>query len=290
MSPTVDIAFKKLFGNEKHTDILISFLNSILERKDGEKITLVVINDPQKLPELSYGKMIIIDVLCTDQAGKKYIVEMQVRDRKDFLERAQFYSAISLSRQLKIKENYEKLTPVIFIGVVDFNLFKDNTDRYVSHHVISDSVAHKQSMNHLEYHFIELSKFNKMVDELSNDADRWIFLLKNADELHAIPKEFEDISVMHDAFGILEEATWSDQERQDYFYMIELERKEYAEHQASIEKGMEKGIEKGMKKGMEKGAQNKAKEIAKELLKKNILPLNSISEITGLSIEEIENL
>ena len=278
MNPTVDIAFKKLFGNEKHTDILISFLNSILERKDGEKITSVVINDPQKLPELSYGKMIIIDVLCTDQAGKKYIVEMQVRNRKDFLERAQFYSAISLSRQLKIKENYERLTPVIFIGVVDFDLFQDNNDRYVSHHFISDSVTHKQSMNHLEYHFVELSKFNKKVDELKNDADRWIFLLKNADELYAIPKEFEDIAVMHDAFGILEEATWSDKERQDYFYMVELERKEYGEHQASIEKGMERG------------AQNKARKIAKELLKKNIVSLEIISEITGLSIEEIENL
>ena len=274
LNPTIDIAFKKLFGSEKHTDILISFLNSILDRKDTEKIASVIINDPYNLPELSHEKMVIVDVLCTDQAGKKYIVEMQVRDRKDFLERAQFYSALSLSRQLKIKEKYELLTPVIFIGIVDFNLFKDNTDRYVSHHFISDSITHKQSMNHLEYHFIELPKFKKTVKELDNNADRWIFLLKNAEDLKAIPKELADIPVMHDAFGILEQGTWTEKEFKNYLNKAELERKEYAEHQAS----------------MEKGAHNKAQEIAKELLKEKALSIQKIADITGLSLEDIQNL
>ena len=32
--PKNDLAFKKIFGNEKHKDILISFLNSVLDFKD----------------------------------------------------------------------------------------------------------------------------------------------------------------------------------------------------------------------------------------------------------------
>ena len=58
----------------------------------------------------------------------------------------------------------------------------------------------------------------------------------------------------------------------------ELERKEYAEHQASMEKGMEKG------------AHNKAQQIAKELLKEKALSIQKIADITGLSLEDIQNL
>ena len=48
------------------------------------------------------------------------------------------------------------------------------------------------------------------------------------------------------------------------------------------------GIEKGRKEGMKKGREDTAKQIAKKL--KNHLDIPKISEATGLSIEEIENL
>ena len=38
LDPKSDIAFKKLFGDIAHKNILISFLNSVLERIEGEKI------------------------------------------------------------------------------------------------------------------------------------------------------------------------------------------------------------------------------------------------------------
>ena len=38
LDPKSDIAFKKLFGNITHKNILISFLNSILQRPEGLKI------------------------------------------------------------------------------------------------------------------------------------------------------------------------------------------------------------------------------------------------------------
>jgi len=60
-----------------------------------------------------------------------------------------------------------------------------------------------------------------------------------------------------------------------------------------IKKGMQDGIEKGMKNGIEKGiiqGENKReREIAKDMLKKN-LDIDLISDITGLSKEEINNL
>ncbi|MCM1370470.1 MAG: transposase, partial [Clostridium sp.] len=55
------------------------------------------------------------------------------------------------------------------------------------------------------------------------------------------------------------------------------------------EEGMKNGMEKGIEKGIEKGSSNKAIEIAKNMLNKNF-DLKTISEITNLSISEIENL
>jgi len=52
-----------------------------------------------------------------------------------------------------------------------------------------------------------------------------------------------------------------------------------------VELALEEGIEKGLAQGMEKGR----KEIARKLLKLN-LPVEQISEATGLKREEIEEL
>ena len=53
--------------------------------------------------------------------------------------------------------------------------------------------------------------------------------------------------------------------------------------------GLEEGIEQGIEQGLKTGEKNKAIKIAKNMINKNI-DINVISEVTGLSIEELENL
>lgn len=55
------------------------------------------------------------------------------------------------------------------------------------------------------------------------------------------------------------------------------------------EEGIKEGIEKGIDKGMEKGKKSEKIAIAKEMKNKN-MNIELISEITGLSIEYIEEL
>lgn len=103
LKATTDIAFKKLFGDQKRADLTISFLNSVLERKEGEKITSVMINDPANHPATVDKKSSFVDVSCTDQSGKKYIIEIQVIDEKNFIERAQYYKE-SLEEAARMNE------------------------------------------------------------------------------------------------------------------------------------------------------------------------------------------
>ena len=45
--PKNDLAFKKIFGNEDHKDILISFLNSLLDFKDEKTIVDINLLNPR---------------------------------------------------------------------------------------------------------------------------------------------------------------------------------------------------------------------------------------------------
>lgn len=56
-----------------------------------------------------------------------------------------------------------------------------------------------------------------------------------------------------------------------------------------IKRGIEKGIEKGIERGIEKGRQEEKLEMARKL-KSMGLSLNQISQASGLSDSEIENL
>jgi predicted transposase/invertase (TIGR01784 family) len=56
-----------------------------------------------------------------------------------------------------------------------------------------------------------------------------------------------------------------------------------------MKEGMKKGIEKGMKKGIEKGTHDNAIEMARKMLDRKF-SLDEISDITGLSQEEIQRI
>ena len=55
-----------------------------------------------------------------------------------------------------------------------------------------------------------------------------------------------------------------------------------------MERGIQQGMEQGIQQGMEQGMEHKAKSIAKNLL--NVLEITTIAEVTGLSVEEVEQL
>ena len=67
LDPKIDMVFKRLFGDITHKNILISFLNGVLERIEGTQIIEVTINDPSNVAETPLSKTSIVDVRCTEQ-------------------------------------------------------------------------------------------------------------------------------------------------------------------------------------------------------------------------------
>jgi predicted transposase/invertase (TIGR01784 family) len=77
--PKNDVAFKKIFGDENKKEILISFLNNLLDFAGTEKeIIDITIKNPYQVPKLEGLKETILDIKAVDKRHIHYIIEIQV--------------------------------------------------------------------------------------------------------------------------------------------------------------------------------------------------------------------
>ena len=75
--PKNDLAFKKIFGNEQYPEVLISFLNAVLDFQGEREISEVTLTNPYQIPEIRELKQTVLDVRAKTVAGEQFIVEMQ---------------------------------------------------------------------------------------------------------------------------------------------------------------------------------------------------------------------
>ena len=281
LDPTTDLAFKKLFGDQAKKEILISFLNSVLNRKEGEKIVNVTMTNPYNDPDVDWLKLSIVDVRCVDQQGKNYIVEVQVEPQNDYPERSQYYASHAIARQLKSKGRYREVMPVIFVGILDFNLFE--SPDYVQHHLILNTKTYEHALRHLEFYFIELRKFHKTIDQLDNVIDKWIYLLKNASTLDKIPLQLKNPIELEEAMDALKQGNLSQEELAAYDRFVDARRVSESVRDTALQMGHERGLAQGLEE-----SKKEKLEIARKLLLK--FDVQEVAHITGLSPDEINQL
>jgi len=277
--PKNDLAFKKIFGDENHKNILISFLNSILDFKDEKTIINVELVNPYQVPRIAELKETILDIKATNANKETFIVEMQRKDLGNFTKRSLYYTSKAYVSQLEKGNDYTRLKKVYFIGVLNFNIF--NNKDFISRHLIINQETSTQDLEDFEFTFIELPKFNKELKELNSILDKWIYFIKNASNLTIIPKEYETIQEFQDAFKIVTQTLWDKKELEIYDYIALKEFDDINALRTAERKGLEKGIEKGKK--------DKQIEIVKNLLIANV-NYKIIQSSTGLSIEDIEKI
>ena len=268
--PKNDIAFKKIFGDENKTEVLISFLNSILDFKNTKQIKSLTIANPYQVPKIKDLKNTILDIKAINQDNEEFIVEMQVERDINFAKRSLYYTSKSYVNQIKKAEHYPQLKKVYFVGILDFAIF--DTNEYLSNHLILDSKTHKQEVKDFEFNFIELKKFNLSLDKCNTLAKKWIYFIKNAEDLELVPKEFENIEEFKIAFESAKIHNWNEKELEVYDYVSMQEGKRLSEIEtAKIEAKIEEKLE-----------------IAKKLL--DILDVETIALKTGLNMQEVKNL
>ncbi|MEM8523069.1 MAG: Rpn family recombination-promoting nuclease/putative transposase [Bacteroidota bacterium] len=220
VDPKVDIAFRKIFGDEKRKHILISLLNAVMNKG----IVEVEIVNPYQIPKLPELKYTILDVKAKDVDGKEYIVEMQSNPYAWFDKRALDYISRAYAEQLSPGEDYKQHQPVYFIGVLDFNHFK--SEHYLSKHYLLNLETYEQEIVDFELYFLELKKFNKKVEDLEDALDKWIFFLKELEEMNALPEELAEVPEISEAAHTAKQSTWTKEEMDAYYKGLREEAKE----------------------------------------------------------------
>jgi predicted transposase/invertase (TIGR01784 family) len=285
VDPKNDVAFRKIFGDENKKDILISFLNNILDFAGTNKeIIDITITNPYQVPKLKELKETILDIKAVDKRNIHYIIEMQMFHTTAFEKKVLYYVSKAYYQQLNRAEDYPKLNQVIFLGFLNFKLFIENPD-YTTRHLILDEKTNENHFQDFELNFVELPKFIKTLEELKDIKDKWIYFVRNAGNMNMIPREMEEPKELREAFETANQMSWSKEELEAYdargiYIQDERGRIEYA-----LEEGEKIGLEKGEKLGCDR----KSREMAKTM-KKEGEPIEKISRYTGLSREEIEKL
>jgi len=271
VDPKTDIAFKKIFGNQAHKNILIEFLNELLELE--YPIADVEINNSYQPPRLEGLKETTLDIKAKDRSGREFIVEMQVEKEIAFYKRALYYSSKAYSQQLDKTEKYHLLKPVIFLGILDFCIF--NHTAPCSRHLILNSENQSHDLKDLEFNFIELPKFTKQEQELETISDKWLFFIQQADNLDHIP-ENADTAALQQAYEIAQQHRWTREELEVYDYQ-------------GLQLGKTRGmIETGRIEGEREGIQKGKLEVARNLL--TVLDNAAIAQATGLDVAVIVRL
>jgi predicted transposase/invertase (TIGR01784 family) len=279
--PRNDVAFKKIFGDENKKENLISFLNNLLDFAGTEKeIVDITIKNPYQVPKLEGLKETILNIKAVDKRHIHYIIEMQVFHTSAFEKRVLYYVSKAYYQQLDKGEDYPRLNQVIFLGFLDFALFKENPN-YTTRHLILEEKTNEHYFKDFELNFVELPKFQKKLEELEDIKDKWIYFVKNAGNMTMIPKKLEEPQELREAFEVANQMSWTKEELDAYdvkgiYIQDERGRVAYA-------------LEEGEKIGFEKGMKQKAVQAAIELLK-NGVSIDIIVKSSGLTKEEIKKL
>ena len=186
INPFTDVGFKRIFGQEVNKDLLIDFLNNLLE---GEKrVTDITFLDKELPAEFEGDRGVIYDIYCTNEDGEQFIVEMQNREQVYFRERALYYLSQAVARQGEKGVDWKfNLKAVYGVFFMNFRLKDVMPDKFRTDVVLADRDTHEPFSDKLRFIFLQLPCFTKEEDECGNDFERWIYVLKNMETLQRMP-------------------------------------------------------------------------------------------------------
>jgi predicted transposase/invertase (TIGR01784 family) len=180
-----DQAFKIVFGEKPH--LLISLLNNLLPLQ--HPIVSIEYLTPEISPELKDGKNSIVDVRCTDNHGRHFIVEMQIGKQAGFVKRVILNTTKVYSRQLLKDKRFALTQPVYSLNLLDHTITNNNIEWY-HHYSFSNRNDHSDIWEDIQIIFIELPKWKKRNKfDLTNPKDRWLMYFTKPDAFDRLSKE-----------------------------------------------------------------------------------------------------
>ena len=301
ISLLTDFGFKRIFGSDINKDLLIDFLNSLF---NGEQVVKeVTFLNSEHVGDVYAERKAIFDVYCENEHGEKFIVEMQNAYQTYFKDRSLYYATFPIREQAPKGDNWNfKLQHVYVVALLNYDMNEEAFSlESINHDVgLLDKQTHKVFNNKLTFKYVEIARFNKDINELETNFDKWLYVLRNLSRLDNQPTYLRN-EVFNRLFSQAEIARFDKTELKAYEDSLKAYRdiknsldtaKEEGRAEGRAEglaEGRAEGLAEGRAEGHAEGASEKALAVARELLAMN-MSIDNIKKVTGLTDDEIHNL
>ena len=291
LKPKNDVVFQRLFNKDNPT-ITKAFVEALL----NEKIDKIKINEDKDLLSKSLDqKSGVLDLQVDANDTEKIDVEIQLIERSNLPERLLFYFSKLYLRGVGKGEDYRFAKKVVLIAIIDYNLKIEIEDKKMETiwKIIEENHHKTVLTNKFEIHILELEKVKEEYKKnKENKKAQWLLFLENPDmeEVEEIMGKNEEIKE-----AVVKVREMSEDEKLQR--LADLREKaimdEKAIYQAGLDNGKEQGRSEGEKLGRSQGRKEGETQAIKEITKKLLnhdMKIETIAEITGLTVEEIEKL
>ena len=278
LDPKADLTFKKIFGLHKH--LVMSLLNARLPMPDGMEIKSVEYMPTENVPDNPAKKYSIVDVFCTDNFGRNFIVEMQSYWNTEFFARTLFNAASIFTKQLKKGMSFGDLKDVYTLGLInDKKAFNYGNDEYIQEYYLTNkNHPEDDRRTELSMVFVVLPNFKPQNRAVKKMHNLWLKFLTEIDEntTDADPELIENKDT-YEALELLRTSAFTEGEMlayEKYWLDVSTER-------SALERERAEGIAEGIQ-------QNKIN--TARMMKQHGDDIGYIATITGLTSEQIQEL
>jgi predicted transposase/invertase (TIGR01784 family) len=243
-----DYGFKVTFGNESDTRFLKKALQALVNSPIPIREITFVTNEVKGITIDSRGS--IYDLSCVDEKDNHFIVEMQLSEYPEFIQRMKFYSLHRFNTLVKKgKYTFDNLPKIYCIGILATNIFSQIAD----YHNIAVLRNEKGELidDQMTFITIELAKFKKKLKDVHSDLDKLIYTMKN---LHKIKKpiqypQFWDEEWLNVAIQELDKKAMTPEQRLGYEMVISANALAIKNENKKIEAIKIEAVTKALKRG-----------------------------------------
>ena len=292
-----DWALKRLLRDKANFDVLEGFLSTLLET--SIKIHRLLESEGNK--EHDTSKTNRVDILAEDTAGELLLIEVQGESEYAYFQRILFGASKLVTEYIDSGKNYDNIKKVYSINIVYFDLGQGKDIVYHgktefrgihSNDLLKLSPFQKQKFAvdevyqlYPEYYILKVNDFNRWSRV---PLEQWLYFLSTSE----IPDD-ADAPGLPEAREKLQLIRMDREEKMAYdSYMMDRAILKNTMITAIGEgrlEGIAEGIAKGREEGIEVGKTETNRNNAKKMLEFGV-PIATISEVTGLSQDEIEKL
>ena len=279
-----DDVFKLVFGQESSKDVMIEFLNQVID--DRTIVDLEFMDKEMKSMDRE-KKDSVYDMFCKTDDGSRIVVEVQRRKQASYVERTIYYSTFQVRNQVDAGRADYAFCPVYVINILDFNIDENRGNPEVKTvYRLYEEKTHALLTDKLTFIFLELNKFKKGLEELDgNVLEGMYFCLKNMSRLDGCPEVLTH-EVFRKMFHISELLNMDEDTRSKVLIKMTTERDLRNQMAYARKEAIEEGLAEGRAQGRAQGQKEKSIEIARKLLAAGY-PEDEVLELTGAKVDEL---